>query len=94
LDKVGWLDTWSTVNGHLLYSEPQTEDASALRLKGYEVFRSDPEDIYYTTDIWNFNDPWDAENNKSYNLLVSRMPVHIAASKRQVSKEVWREIQR
>ncbi len=48
LDKKGKLLTWSLISGKLLYNEIQTGDAHKDKLKRYEVYRADNDDISYT----------------------------------------------
>ena len=54
LDKQGELFTWSLLSGKLMYQESQEgKEGSKKVCKGYEVYRSDTNDITYTGNFYN-----------------------------------------
>ena len=48
LDKRGVLNTWSMLDGKMLYTEPVNGEGSEKSMRNYVVYRSDKEDLTYT----------------------------------------------
>ena len=57
LDRRGELLTWSMLSGKLLYVENQPNGSGGSRaaLRGYDIYRSDEDDITYTRNFYNFS---------------------------------------
>lgn len=70
LSKKGILSTWSNLTGKLLYSLRQEESSSREKVRDFQVYRSDDDDITYTRNLYNFED-------FSLTLLCSNDPVEI-----------------
>ena len=79
LDRKGKLLTWSTINGKLLYNEscpgakPEENNGagSEEKMKNYQVYRTDKDDITYTQNFYNHKDC-------SLSLLRSSTPMNTA----------------
>ena len=68
LDRHGNLLTWSNLTGKLLYSE-KFENLKD-KLKGYDVYSADVDDITYMRDFYNLHD-------RSLSLLKSKYDVEV-----------------
>ena len=77
LDKKGKLLTWSLISGKLLYNEDQTDCAQTHKLKQYEVYRADNDDISYTQNLYSF---------KRYSLQLLKNKQPLAKSLHQIDE--------
>ena len=75
LDRKGKLLTWSTINGKLLYNESCPGAGSEEKMKNYQVYRTDKDDVTYTQNFYNHKDC-------SLSLLRSSTPMNTALAQK------------
>ena len=75
LDRKGKLLTWSMINGKLLYNESCPGAGSEEKMKNYQVYRTDKDDVTYTQNFYNHKDC-------SLSLLRSSTPMNTALAQK------------